>query len=217
MRVTKIENYNNDNEYVTYKVPRVYNVDMRYNIMSDKDKIGLIKNVEAIARRSLEYKMYIHFLKTEIDMTCCSFYNNVNSTKGKISIEIHHEPFTLFDIAETVVNKFITEDMEINPLLIAREVMILHYKNMVGLIPVSKTVHQLIHDGKVFVPLQNVYGKYTKFLKEYGDYISPDNLGILEAKLEMSKVTQDLSILKTKYVYLNVDGFELPQPRQVSA
>jgi hypothetical protein len=84
---------------------------------------------------------------------------------------------------------------------------------MVGLIPLSVTVHELVHNGNLFIPLQNVYGNYLQFLEEYGEYVSDSIKSLLETKLRMSKEldTPDLSILETKYVYLDVEGFTLPQ------
>ena len=82
-----------------------------------------------------------------------------------------------------------------------------------SLIPLSVTVHQLVHKGQLFIPLQNVYGDYAKFVEEYGPFISDHIANILQTKLRMSREVQnDLSILEKKYVYLDVDGFSLPQP-----
>lgn len=214
MRLPNIENYENNKLITVMDIAKVNPVEKVYCLMNDKDKIKLIKTVEGIVRRSTEYKQYIKFLKDEIDMRCCSYFQNINNKEGKrISIEIHHEPFTLFDITQIVVEKTIYNDEEINPLLIAEEVMRLHYRDMVGLIPVSITVHQLIHDGKLFVPLQNVYGDYTKFIQEYAECIPTDIHNMLEMKLKISKDIDsvDNSILEKKYVYLDVDGFSLPQ------
>lgn len=183
--------------------------------MSDKDKIRLIKHIESIVRKSFEYKQYIQFLRQNINMNECAFFQNVNNKNPNsgISIEIHHEPIDLFTIVSTVVDKWIDLDMDINPLLISEEVMKLHYKNQVGLVPLSATVHQLYHDGKLFIPLQNVYGDYLRFIEDYGAYISDATQNILQTKLRMSKEIQnpDTSILEKKYVYLDVDGFTLPQ------
>ena len=136
MRLPTIENYENNTLITTMDIPKVSPVEKTYVIMNDKDKINLIKTVERIVRRSLEYKQYIKFLKDEIDMTSCSFFSNIsNKNNTSIGIEIHHEPFTLFDITQIIVEKFIDQDMEINPLLISDEVMKLHYQCKVGLIP----------------------------------------------------------------------------------
>jgi len=112
MRIPKVENYTNDQLFSTLSIPKVAKVQMEYVVMSDKDKIRLIKDIEKIVRRSLEYKQYIQFLKTEINMSECSFFENINSKNPNsgISIEIHHEPIDLFTIVNTVVDKWIDLD-----------------------------------------------------------------------------------------------------------
>lgn len=215
MRVPKIENYSTENKFVVKNIKNIPSITRDYVLLNDKDKVKFIKMIERIVRSSLEYKQYIRFLKDEIDMTECSFFNNVSNKNGsKVSIEIHHEPFTLFDIVQIVTEKYIRTGTELNPLDIAEEVMILHYKNHVGLIPLSITVHQLVHDGKLFIPLQNVFGKYTKFIEEYRSIIETlDVNNILRTKFEMSKdlTINDMTLLETKYVYLDIDGFSFPQ------
>jgi len=216
MRVPKLENYTNASLIETRKILEVPPIKRNVIVMTDKDKVKLIKTIERIVRSSMEYKQYIAYLRKEIDMTMCSFFTNItNKESRKVSIEIHHEPFTLFDITQIVLEKWLAESKEINPILIAEEVMKLHYQNKVGLIPISVTVHELVHSGKIFIPLQNVYGDYIAFLEEYEPYISNDLKEILEIKLKMSKDVQnqqDLSILEKKYVYLEVDGMSFPQP-----
>lgn len=213
MRVPKIEHYENSNKIETINI-NPNRIDMEYIIMTDKDKLKLITDIERYVRRSLEYKQYIRFLRDEIDMTECAFFENVNNKNrnSKISIEIHHEPIDLFTITQIVVDKWIDLGIPINPILISKEVMELHYKNHIGLIPLSVTVHQLYHDGKIFIPLQYVYGKYISFIEEYWDYISEETRSILQTKMDISKkiVKMDTSILETKYTYVNVDGFILP-------
>lgn len=218
MRLAKVENYRNDQKIVHLDLKKVFKVDKRVVITTDKDKVKLVYQVEAIVRKSMEYRQYIQFLKENVDMTQCSFFENVTNKGKRVSIQIHHEPFTLFDISNIVLNKFITEDYELEPLMIAEEVMELHYRDMVGLIPLAVTPHQMVHDGKLFIPLQNVYGDFTKFISEYSKYFGPKNDNqydnMLRMKLDMSKdiANLDLSVLETKYTYITVDGFTLPQP-----
>lgn len=215
MRLPKVENYKNDQIIEKVKIEKVPPLERTIVLMTEKEKIKMIKTIERIVRSSQEYKQYIAFLRKEIDMTMCSFFNNVsNKESRKVSIEIHHEPFTLFDITQIVLEKWIQQNKSINPILIAEEVMKLHYQNKVGLIPLSITVHELVHSGKLFIPLQNVYGDFISFLEEYDQYISQDLKDILQIKLKMSKELEslDLSILEKKYVYLEVDGMTFPQP-----
>lgn len=211
MRVPVIENYTNSAEIIGIKLAKPLSIERSYIVVNDKDRVKLIKTVERIVRSSIEYKQYIEFLKREIDMTSCSFFNNINS-ETRVRLEIHHEPFTLFDITNIVIGWFLKNEIPLNPILIANHVMELHYKNLVGLIPLSLTCHGLVHDGRLLIPLQCVYGDYMSFIDEYYDCIPEDVLEALQAKIDLSKDMQvDMSILKKKYTYLTIDGFTLPQ------
>lgn len=215
MRVNRPDVFNNDNLINVMKLrdlPKEYRFP---TILTDKDKIKNIKKIEMVVRSSLEYKDYIKYLREYVNMHKCRFFKDVEKESNKkISIEVHHEPFTLYDITQIVLEKWIDEEREINHFGIAEEVMRLHYKNMVGLIPLSATVHQLVHDGKVFIPVQDVYGKgFVDFVIEYDEYINPDLRRILNEKIDISRdiaVEQDLSILERKYVYIEVDGMKVP-------
>ena len=213
MKIPNIQNYPNDGNKIEYKfIEKPEPIEASFHIMNDKEKLKLIYQVEAFVRGSLEYKQFIQYLKSEVDMTYCTFFENLNNTTSNISIEIHHAPFTLFDIASTVVEKYIDEELELNPLILAEEVAKIHYQNMVGLIPLSKTVHQLAHDGKIFIPLQNIYGSYSDFISAYDKWIPEEAMSSLRVVLDMSKDINNLdtSILDVKYVYLEVDGFLFP-------
>lgn len=192
-------------------------MDMEYEIRldSDRDKEKFIKRVEQMIRSSLEYRDYIAYLKENVDMTKCAFFNSVeNRSDSKVRIEIHHEPLTLFDIVSVVLTKHMEEGIPINDLYIADEVMNLHYQNMVGLVPLSKSLHQIIHNSdEIIIPLNLVFGDYTGFLREYSDYLDEHILDKMERKINETKhFTQDMADkLSPKFVYVNVDGFELPK------
>jgi len=214
MRLPKIDNYENKNKIEYVKINELPTLTRNVIIMNEKDKIKLIKTIERIVRSSIEYKQYVQYLRDEIDMTLCSFFNNISNKDNKrVSIEIHHEPFTLFDLTQIVLEKWINEEKDINPLLIAEEIVLLHYKNTVGLIPLCITVHKLVHNGKIFIPLQNLFGNFVSFIEEYEKFISKDLLSLLEEKFRISKelAEPDMSVLEKKYIYLEIKGFTFPQ------
>lgn len=194
--------------------------DYTVQFRSDKDRVKFIKRIEKIVRSSLEYKDYIAFLKDNVDMTACKFFNNVDGLDNRrIKIEIHHEPLTLYDIVNVVVEKWIVEGIPLNDLYIADEVMRLHYENKVGLIPLSKTVHQLVHDSAdIIIPLPMVYGNYRAFLDEYSDFIEsglPEIIEKLERKIALTNsikhvdVNEAYSVLQKDFEYIEVEGFSL--------
>lgn len=184
----------------------------KYNTPKEREKH--IKSVETIVRRSLEYKSYIKFLKDHLDMKKCLVLKNLKMGNGKrYHVEIHHEPFTLFDIVETVINKNLYLDKSIGLLEVGKEVMELHYDGKVGLIPLTSTMHELVHSGRIFIPLQFIYQKYNNFFNEYEQFINPNTLEKLEAKVNLSLDSDSIlsDSLDVEFTYLDVDGFKFPK------
>lgn len=187
-------------------------------IGTDLEKVKLIKRIESIVRSSGEYQDYTFFLRKHMDMDSCAFFHNISkATSSKIRVEIHHSPLTLFDIASIVLERAIAEGDEINDLLLADEVTELHYNNMVGLIPLSKTLHELAHPKEgdpLVIPLYMIFGNYFEFLNKYKAYW--ENNEAIKLKLdkfvEQTKAltSEDYNMLEEQFTYLKVDGFEMP-------
>ena len=183
---------------------------------TDKDRERYVTRIEKIVRKSDEYRDYIKYLKDSMELDSCIFFNKVSSSKNKgnrghISVEIHHDPLTLFDIVNAVVTKFEEEGTPLNDLLIADEVMMLHYENEVGLVPVSKTAHEMLHNSeKLFVPLNMVYGEYSRFLTEYDKYIDEAVYDKIEKKMILTKemTPEKFDALTRELKLIDVDGFE---------
>ena len=195
------------------RIKTVIPEDMYYEpiINTEKDRVKFIKRCEKIIRSSTEYRDYITFLKDHVDMDKCAFFQNVSCGDTKrIKIEIHHEPFTLYDYVAVVVDKFQSEGLPLNDLMISDEVMELHYNNKVGLIPLSKTIHEIVHDStKIVIPLNMVYGDYAGFLSssEYEPYVE-DLYDKLEVKLNATKnLTKDsFDALMKEFTYIEMEN-----------
>lgn len=219
MRVPKVEHYSGKSSKVKHVhlenpiiIPRLPVV------TTEKQKDKLIKTIESLARNSMEYKDLIKYLKTNMNMEECEFFPNFKSGKKKGMIEIHHAPYDLYTITWIVMEKHEQEKGYIDELDVAEEVMRLHYEGKVGLIPLSVTAHELVHDGKLIVPLNCVRGRFVEFTRDYYTYIKAiskdvDIICMLQENIELTKkLTQkDLSILDVQYVYTDVDGCVLPK------
>lgn len=181
---------------------------------SPRDREKYIKTCEMVIRKSMEYKEYIKFLRENMEMDECIILSNLKNGNGKrYHIEIHHEPFTLFDIVETVITKRLENGESINALNVADEVMDLHYSGMIGLVPLTITMHELVHKGRIFIPLQFIYHKYNEFFAEYEEFMNESLKEKIEAKVNLSLHTEDLvsDSLDVEFVYLDVDGFKFPE------
>lgn len=187
--------------------------DLKFGFLDEKKKQSFITGVERMIRGSLEYKQFISFLKDELDMDECTFYSKFKNKMKNISIEIHHEPFSLFDLVYICINYFMEEGYEIEDFSIAEEVMRWHYCGFIGLIPLSKTVHELVHKGQIFIPIHFPYGNISEFYKEFGSYMTDTQREVFATIVEQSKVFKDEppEVLKKRFVYLSIDGFSLPE------
>lgn len=184
-----------------------------YVFRTEKDMVKFVKKIEMLVRHSQEYRDYTTWLKKNMDFNKCAILKGLKVREGKkYTIEIHHEPFNLFQIVQIVLAKYQALDKDINPYELANEVMEIHYRGIVGLIPLSATQHKLVHDGRIFIPLQQIYQDYAKFVEEYDAYIPDKIQELIQYKVDMSmKCGQFQSnVLDPKFVYLDVDGFEFP-------
>ena len=128
-----------------------------YDIFDDKDFKRYVQDVEKMVRNSREYKRLIKYLRENMGMDRDIFYENVsNADRSKMKIEIHHTPFDLYTIVQVVIQKrlFYNENMDIE--MVSKEVMELHYKLMIGLVPLSTTAHELVHNKYLFVPTDTI-------------------------------------------------------------
>lgn len=180
-------------------------------LVTDKEKAAFIKSVEKMVRGSYEYKEYISYLVNSQEMNVCSAFEGVSKDLARnIKLEIHHEPFTLYDITYILYLRFLSLGREIDVYELAEAVLAIHFRGMVGLLPLSKTVHELVHVGKVFLPLQFLDEGFMKFYHEFKTEVKMTNLEpILEKKIEISKTFnfKSNSVLQKKYIYIKNEKY----------
>jgi hypothetical protein len=137
----------------------------------------VISYIEKLIRKSLEYRSYINYLKSEVNLTRCSLIPGLDANEAKFSLEFHHYPLNLFEITSAIAKKKLN-DLEEGEYLscfeVADIVMREHYKNNIGLVPLSSTLHKMAHNKAIFIPYDKIYGNYEAFMKEYGDYLDSD-------------------------------------------
>lgn len=219
MRIPKAKHFENKGAvmYHTYSSP--IKAPRTVTITNDKQRDKCIKRLERKCRSSMEYKDLIKYLRTNMDMESCVFLPKLGKGK-RTTTEIHHEPYDLYTICGIVLKKHELEhDGNINEMMVAKEVMKLHYQGVIGLIPLSGIAHELVHDGKLFVPLYCVFGKFVEFTQKYYDAIVEYDETILDKLQQKVELTEegeiDTSILNVCYVYGQMDGVENELPEVI--
>ena len=193
-----------------------------YDLSNPKELSKYFKSIKRICRNSRTYKKLINFLRENVDMNKCSYFKNVdNIDTYSLKIHIHHTPLTLYDIVTTVYNKRLLNHESLSEMMVAKEVMWLHYNLFVGLIPLSETVHGSVHNGQAFIPTTKVYGMYKTFVKLYEPYMDKELLKVLSNMEEMSDDYDTITkLLEVSPVFIDYEegiGFEFPKPQELAA
>ena len=94
-------------------------------------------------------------MKTELDLTKCALLPGIDCSEGAASLEFHHYPMNLYEITETIGNQMLetlAEDEKLSCFDIAERVMEEHYRGNIGLIPLTKTLHDMAHNKSIIIP-----------------------------------------------------------------
>lgn len=194
-----------------------------YCLEDDKSYKHYINDIEKSVRRSFEYRKFIAYIRDNMQMNQCAFIEGVDNTETfDIKIEVHHYPFSLHDITETVFKKrqYYKESLEVQ--MVAKEIMELHYKFMIGLIPLSETVHEIAHSSRLFIPVDKVMGRYNIFVDYYEPFIDSSLLETLERIEKYSEEKQskllNTTILDQNRVTYNVkdQNYLLPEVSNIN-
>lgn len=130
-----------------------------------------IKNTEKLIRTSTEYNQYIELLRTnQLALNLDNILSNITNDDAKL--EFHHYPFSLYDIVDIVTTSIFLEKQKVTTFAVAKKVMELHYKNYIGLVPLSITMHELAHTGDLFLSTKQIFGDYKSFMETFEAAVS---------------------------------------------
>lgn len=187
-----------------------------YDLNNPKEVTRFIKDVKSEVRTSFEYRELIRYLKEYGGFDRSGISENISNSDGsKVKIEIHHTPLTIEDIVKIIYEKrrFYHEDLSLES--VAKEVMECHYKGIVGLYPLTATEHELVHNGYLFIPPKDVFGRYDLFVSTYSQFMEPEDKETLEEIEEYGKnfdTTEQNKILAQSNIYIDPAGaYELPR------
>jgi len=160
----------------------------RERILDSREYNAFIKACERLVRSSDEYKTFIYKVHNELGGTGIQSCNVLGMVSGEdATLEVDHYPFTLYEICSAVTSKFIREKVPFNTFMVADIVMRLHFDLKVGFTVLAKTVHELRHAGKVFIPLTSVAGRFMEFFNEYKEDLEPETITSFMKLVDMTK------------------------------
>lgn len=183
-----------------------YGTPYNYEIATDeKKKIKFIRSIEAIIRGSYEYSTYLGILKNELNYSHCMIIPGLDIHDLKISIEFHHYPFTLFDLVSIEVDDYLNhERYAIDPFVIAENIMKYHFQNLIGLVPLSVTVHELVHDGSKFINEKYILGDYDAYIKKNYHMIDDSYIEKVDEIKNLSRMENEGTEIDNSILDINI-------------
>ncbi len=163
---------------------------------------GFVKEVEKLVRQSTDYKKFVHYVKHVLGFNFCQIFPNIHDELDA-TIELHHGPFfTLYDIVDVILQWHIRNGVPITTFAVARKVIEEHFALRVGVIALSKTAHEMVHNNDVVLNVEQCIGNVHEFVVMYADYFSMENKYKLYTYAEMFKKNRsfDKGILDLDYI-----------------
>ena len=179
------------------------------DLSDNKTREQFIKAIEKQVRTSKLYKAYVSYLKVECGMEHCAVFGNVTSTiKSKTKVEMHHGPIlTLFDYCAIVTDAFLKRGELLTTFRVARTVLDEHFLNHVQTIMLSKTVHQLVDTGEIFINFNQCNGNLNEFLKKFADGLNEERIQKINRYIDLCEQydSYDNRLLDIKNTITNWD------------
>ncbi len=150
-----------------------FNLPFKRNAFSDdKMHLAFVKKCVSMVRMTPEYRDWTSYIKDTLGHKTCVF---TEETADELTIELHHHPFTLFDITDVTLCHCLMSGESFTSLDITQKVLELHYSNCVGYMPIVTSLHEKYHNGFLVIPPKFVLGTWD-YLINNDDYHIDDAL-----------------------------------------
>lgn len=179
--IKMIENKSDSSQYISFYKPRAY---FEYD---PKTRNTFIKSVESLVRRSDDYKKFIAYVKNTVGLNFCQVSSNIID-EVDATVEMHHGPiFTLYDYCEILLNKYMDRNIPITTFALANDVINEHFALRVQVVMLSKTNHEGVHNGDIFLNLKQGLGNVNEFIKLYADHLDDEHKYRIHRYITMCK------------------------------
>lgn len=144
----------------------------RETLLDVEEYMRFIYSVENQFRRSRFYKDY----KCSVMNRGLFFDQQMKAiTSDMADIELHHHLPTLKDAAITITESILQETGSVNTFDVINTLIECHRSNMMGIIMLSSTNHQMYESGVgAFISISQLYGNPFAFIDKYAKYFSLD-------------------------------------------
>lgn len=169
-----------------------YNLSLRVkDFENESEEIKFIKSCERGIRSCPEYKVWTSYLKDALNYRICDITGENNE---ELTVEVHHHPYTLFDITRCVTKEFMFEEQEFCSFDVCTKVIEMHYQMRTPFVLMIKSMHEKFHNGFLKLPMELVHGDYKYFFENYAKYMDENTLNKVEERLAINSKNCEWSI-----------------------
>lgn len=138
----------------------------RFSLMDVDVYKRFLDNAISRFRHSVTYKKYKGYLMNDLGMDHCQLLSNISGEDA--DIEMHHNFLTIFDIALMITEHTINTTGYISTFDLVQLLKEAHKQNMIPIVMLSKTAHQMYHNNDdMYIPAQMCFGYWIDLLTTY--------------------------------------------------
>lgn len=144
----------------------------RETLLDCEEYSRFVYSIENQFRRSRFYKDY----KSSVMNRGLFFDQQMRAITSEMAdIELHHHLPTLKDATIAITESFLTEAGGVTTFDVIKALEEAHRNNMMGIIMLSSTIHQLYESGcGAFISITQLYGNPFAFIDRYSRYFTLD-------------------------------------------
>jgi hypothetical protein len=158
----------------------------RTSLRDIENFVRFVKACEWTVRKSDEYKNFkAQVIAKGLDR--CQILGHISSDgSDDVDIEMHHGPlFTLFDYCAIVIDALLFRGEKVSTFRVGRLVLDEHFADHIQIVMLSKTVHQLVDTGNMFIHFNQATGNISEFIKAYHEGLTPDRIEKINKYIEL--------------------------------
>jgi len=114
---------------------------------------------------------------------------------------MHHGPIlTLHDYVIITLEYFLKTKKPTSTFLVAKEILKDHQNNIIQVVMLSKTMHQLVTAKKLIIPLEMAWGSLDNYLYKYQEYVPEE---IMNKINDYKRLCDENKLEDNKFIKLN--------------
>ena len=184
--------YLNDNLLTISSRNEIFDISFYRNSDYLKTIENFVKFITAVKNMVRHSKEYANFKAQLYDMglTRCQILGHIEEDidDKETLVEMHHGPIlTLFDYCAIVTDYLINTNQPVTTFKVARIVLNEHFEGNVQTVMLSKTAHQLVDSGEMFISFNQARGNLNNFLIKYKEGLNDERIQKINRYIELSE------------------------------